>query len=97
MPEPTSVSHLWNMYRKGLEKLPVSRHEQKLTREAFYVGAVSICTVLQHLERRGDAERMTKTIARTDVTQQIYLNMPSRFEEMRERWKAAMAAARPPS
>jgi hypothetical protein len=30
-----------------------------------------------------------------DVTQQVYLNLPSRFEEMRRKWEAARQAAKP--
>ncbi len=30
-----------------------------------------------------------------DVTQQVYLNLPSRFEEMRKKWEAARQAAKP--
>jgi hypothetical protein len=67
MPEPTNVRRLWNMYRRGLEDLPLSRHEKKLMREAFYVGAIAMCRMLSQLNRRGETERAAEVISGTAV------------------------------
>lgn len=67
MPEPTTVRRLWKLYREKLADLPLTAHEQRLMREAFYMGAIGMCRILKHLARRGETERMAKVISRTAV------------------------------
>ena len=67
MPEPTNVRRLWSMYRRQLKELPLSAHEMKLMREAFFLGAIAMCRMRKHLARRGETERMAEIISRTAV------------------------------
>jgi len=79
MPEPTTVRRLWKIYQERLAGLPLSIHEKALMREAFYMGAISMCRMLKHLATRGETERMAKIISRTALYRETAKKARRRF------------------